>query len=79
MAEQTGNKKKTAREFNVDPAQIRRWLKNKEKIRKCAKNSSYFNTTRWSESGRQRTRRKYIFLDNGAAQMRKAGFYYRYY
>ena len=31
MAEETGNKKKTAKKFNADPAQIRRWLKNKQK------------------------------------------------
>ena len=36
MAEETGNKRKTARIFKVDPAQIRRWLKNKEKIREIA-------------------------------------------
>ena len=37
MAEETGNIKKTAKKFNVDPAQIRTWLKNKEKIRDYAK------------------------------------------
>ena len=37
MAEETGNKKKTARIFNADPALIRRWRKNKEKIREYAK------------------------------------------
>ena len=54
MAKETGNKKKTAKKFNVDLAQVSRWLKNKEKIIEYAKNSTKFNDTNWSEVARQR-------------------------
>ena len=55
MAEETGNKKKTAKAFGVDPSQIRSWIKNKEKIKEIAKTSPRKFTT---HSGPKRSKQK---------------------